>query len=149
MTPDELHEKACKDGRIKEHDMPSPETLRFMERQTEINDKIFQKLEILPEIKSTLESIHEQTKLTNGKVANHEKRLGIVENEMNQVEGKMNEAKGWKDHILKGVINLLLPVLGGAILYLILQMNALTSVVALDDEQIRTIANEVANLWSE
>jgi hypothetical protein len=57
-------------------DSPSPETLRFMERQLTINKELGESIsevkELVIQIKTTTENIHEQTRLTNGRVNRHD-----------------------------------------------------------------------------
>jgi hypothetical protein len=76
MNPDQLHEEYFKKNPSGNHDEPSSETLRFMEKQNEINEKV---MESLSDIKTdlavlvtTTKSIEAQTIRTNGRVNNLE-----------------------------------------------------------------------------
>lgn len=81
MTPDQQWQ-LYKDSGGMMHSVPSPETLRFMEQQIEINEKMEGKLdEIRTSIASILpkiDSIDTQTKKTNG-------RVNLLENEQKEI----------------------------------------------------------------
>lgn len=75
MTPDELHQKYYEKNPTGNHIEPSPETLRFMEQQLEINKENTEAhaeiKEMLVELKTVVVGIHEQTKKTNGWINKH------------------------------------------------------------------------------
>jgi len=72
MTPDELHQEYYENNPIGNHASPSQETLRFMQEQIEINKQNSAehtdiKL-ILVRMEGKIDTIHEQTLKTNGRV---------------------------------------------------------------------------------
>jgi len=108
MTPDEQHEKYYRDNPNGNHSEPSPETLRFMSEQIEINKK---NIEDHAEIKETLVriltmsgAIHEQTLKTNGRVNKLDTYLPMLEDIKDERKTLKNQLFNWGWKILLLVV---------------------------------------------
>jgi hypothetical protein len=102
MSPDVLHEEYYNTNPQGNHNQPSAETLRFMEKQQEFNKDVMNSIgelkEIMIEIRGDVKVIHEQTVKTNGRVNNFEQWL--VENKefiARLKDCEKNKITGWRN----------------------------------------------------
>lgn len=80
-NPDEQHKDYYSKNPNGNHTMPSPETLRFMEKQEKINEKI---MEGLSDIKTHL--------------AKHDEKLESILAQTTKTNGRVNELESWKSN---------------------------------------------------
>ena len=111
--PDVEHQKYYSQHPMGNHDNPSPETLRFMEKQNEINEKVMDSLTgiktDLAVIKNTVDGIHEQTKRTNGRVNKLDDCVGTYQEMWEEQMENRNDFKQKKRDLLWKIL------IGGAV----------------------------------
>lgn len=120
MTPDEEHTEYFKKKPMGNHDEPSGETLRFMLKQEEINDKL---VDGVNEMRLALLRIEGKVDYTNGKVGEQEKfkntyepfLSNLVDKEANEKENKKSWQDSWRELLF-------VVILGGFVMAIITKL---------------------------